>query len=161
MDGVWACVEGILGCLDPARSAGRGEGGDGDADTPTDASPPDTDKGKEPAGIGGTVTSTHPTPLPRLESFDFSIDFTEPYTLVSYRDGPHSTDVASFLRSLSLLPSLGTVSRLTIRRAPNSYLNMLGPSQVLDRLGEVVEGWVGLVSSIHIPSAYHSCEHEV
>ena len=100
-------------------------------------------KGKAPE-----KATRQPPPQPRLEAFDFSIDFGEPYTLVSYRDEPHDVDVEAFLRALYRLPDLGTVSRLTIRRAPNSYINMLGPSRVLDRLGELIEGWVGLVGAI-------------
>ena len=82
---------------------------------------------------------------PRLEKFDFAIDFP---TLAPTAD--KDADVARFCeRALRALPRLGTVRHLTVRKAQHSYLTLPGPMAVLECLGEVVEGWTGLVSTIY------------
>lgn len=77
----------------------------------------------------------------RLESFDFRLDFMNiaPNTL--------SPDVDAFCAALSLLPTIGTVQHLTVRRAPNAYINLPGPMHILETLGGVIEDWGSLVSA--------------
>ena len=80
----------------------------------------------------------------RLASFDFCLDFMNiaPDTL-----GP---DVDAFCLALQLLPTLGSVQHLTVRRAPNAYINLPGPTHILDTLGAIIEDWKSLVSSVSI-----------
>lgn len=85
---------------------------------------------------------------PRLESFDFLVDFVTPpgANAPNGIDVSHGGQVGQFCAALALLSKLGSVRHLTVRKASSSYLNTRGPAYVLDWLGSVVEGWDSLVS---------------
>lgn len=79
----------------------------------------------------------------RLEQFDFCI--------ADERDGSSASTpaLAQACGALRLLPQLGTVRRLTLRKAADAYLTLPAPNAVLACLGAVIPEWHTL-DTVHV-----------
>lgn len=79
----------------------------------------------------------------RLEVFDMQVVASE-----RQNGPPSSTDSHMFCAALAMLPSVGKVKSLTIRKASDAYLTLPGPASILECLSDTVASWLALVSSV-------------
>ena len=76
-----------------------------------------------------------------LETFDMTIATAE-------KGSPEENMAATdeFCAALQVLPVLGTIKTLVIRKAADAYLTLPGPASILECLSDAIERWDSLVS---------------
>jgi hypothetical protein len=65
----------------------------------------------------------------------------------------------TFCEALRILPNLGTIKSLTIRKTADAYITLPGPASIIDCLSELIDQWNTLVSaasSIRFAGSYDS-----
>ncbi|KAI0343762.1 hypothetical protein BDW22DRAFT_1419624 [Trametopsis cervina] len=79
-----------------------------------------------------------------LEAFDMTIGGLQ-------RGGPADTssDVTAFCAALAILPELGTIKSLTVRKTSDTYLTLPGPVTLIECLSNIVAQWQTL-QTVHI-----------
>lgn len=76
-----------------------------------------------------------------LEDFDMTIATAEKG---SPEDNMSATE--EFCAALKMLPRLGTIKSLTVRKTADAYLTLPGPASILECLSNAIEHWESLVS---------------
>lgn len=76
-----------------------------------------------------------------LDTFDMTIAAVQRYSL-----GGDSAVARMFCEALTILPTLGTVKSLTVRKAADAYLTLPGPASIIECLSDLIGRWQCLVS---------------
>lgn len=91
-------------------------------------------------------------PNSSLETFDMTI-------ATAGKSSPEENMAATdaFCAALQVLPALGTIKTLVIRKAADAYLTLPGPASILECLSDAIERWDSLVSisaTTHLTCVY-------